>query len=594
MDHDRAERRLAAILAADVVGYSRLMAADERGTHARLKALRQDFIEPKVAEHHGRIVKLMGDGALVEYASVVDAVQCAAEIQRGIAERNADIPRDRRIEFRIGINLGDVIFDGGDIYGDGVNIAARLESLAEPGGICVSELVRLSTETKLDLQFEDLGEQQVKNIGRPIRIWRWRASGQPAAATGPFPRSHNKASIAVLPFTNMSGDPEQNYFSDGITEDIITELSRFRSLAVIARNSSFRYKNQSPTIQDVGRQLGVEYVVEGSVRKAGSRIRVTVQLIDTRTGGHVWAERYDRPLGDTFAMQDEITASIAARLGAAIERAEADAGGRKAPADFGAYDFYLQGRAKRPAEAKTPQLEARELFRKAVEIDPGFAPAYAELARTYYTEIALQWDPQHRAEALAKGFEFARKAVALDQTLPVAHLIMGDLHLRRHDYEEAVVWAERAIALNPNDPDNYAALANIKTFMGKSAEALPLMRKAIDLDPNYPPLYDMYIGRAYLAARQPAAAVPHLRRCTSRMPDHWPAQLFLAAAYGQLGQLADAGAALAAARRYIKIDSVQDYAKGTAWKSGPESDYVFEGMALAGLSRDDAGGSASE
>jgi TolB-like protein/Tfp pilus assembly protein PilF len=475
--------------------------------------------------------------------------------------------------------------DGDDLLGDGVNVAARLEQLCEPGGVLVSGTAYDHLQGRLDLPLEFTGEQQVKNIARPMRIYRVDLGDVTSPMKGPNARSHNKASIAVLPFRNISGDPEQEYFSDGITENIITELSLFRSLFVIARNSSFRYKSQSPMVQDVGRQLGVEYVVEGSVRKAGSRIRISAQLIDTRTGGHVWTERYDRPLGDTLTIQDEMTGSIAARLGAAIERAEADIGGRKSPADFGAYDFYLQGRAKSMAHSKAPQLEARELFRKAIEIDPRFAPAYAELARTYYTEIALRWDPPHQAETLAKGFELARRAVALDQTLPVAHMIMGDLFVRQHDYEEAVVWVEKAILLNPNDPDNYAALANIKTFLGKSAESLSLMRKAIDLDPNYPPIYDMYIGRAYLATRQPAAAIPHLRNCVSRMPDHWPAHFYLAAAYGHLGQLADAGAALAAARRYTKIDSIQGYAKTAAWKLGPESDYVFEGLALGGLPR---------
>ena len=313
---------------------------------------------------------------------------------------------------------------------------------------------------------------------------------------------------------------------------------------------------------------------------------MTAQLVDARTGGHVWAERYDRPLGDIFAVQDEVTAEIAARLGATIERAEADLARRKAPADLGAYDLYLQGRVKRLTTDKAQQLEARELFRRAVALDPGFAPAYAELAYSYYVEVALRWDPPRREEALAKGFEFARKAVELDPTLPLAHQMMGNLHLRRHEYDEAAGWAEKAVALGPNDPDNHAGLANIYSFMGRAGEAAALMRKAVELDPNYPPRYGMYLGRAYLFTRQPEAAVPYLRDAASRGPDYWPAHLFLAAAYGHLGRPDEAGAALAAARRRIRLASLEDADPANDYKAGPEKDYYLKGLALAGLPRE--------
>jgi tetratricopeptide (TPR) repeat protein len=295
------------------------------------------------------------------------------------------------------------------------------------------------------------------------------------------------------------------------------------------------------------------------VRRAGERIRVSAQLIDARTNGHAWAERYDRPLGDTFVVQDEITTSIAARLGAAIERAETDVGRRKAPADLGAYDYYLQGRAKQRTSAKAAVLEGRELFRKAIALDPGFAPAYAELANTYYTEVALRWDPARREEALTEGLELARKAVAFDPALPLAHLTMGNLHLRRHDYDEAVRWSEAALAPSPNDPENHAGLANIYSFVGRAADALPLMQQAITLDPSYPPLYAMYIGRAYLLARQPEAAVPHLRDAAGRAPYFWPASLFLAAAYAHLGRPGEATAALAATRQFVRFTWVANY-----------------------------------
>jgi TolB-like protein/Tfp pilus assembly protein PilF len=392
--------------------------------------------------------------------------------------------------------------------------------------------------------------------------------------------------MAVLAFDNLSGDPAQDYFSDGIAEEILTALARSPRLTVIARNSSFAYKGKPAGALEIGEALGVRYLLEGSVKRGGDRIRVTAQLVDARTGGHVWAEQYDRPLGDIFAVQDEVTAAIAARLGATIERAEADLARRKAPADLGAYDYYLQGRVKRVASDKAPQLEARELFRKAVALDPGFASAYAELAHSDYTEVALRWDPPRREEALTEGFALARKAIELDPELPLAHLTMGNLHLRRHDYDEAAGWAERAVALGPSDPENYVGLANIYSFMGRAAEALALMRKAVELDPAYPPRYGMYLGRAYLFTRRPEAAVPHLRDAASRAPDYWPAHLFLAAAYGHLGLPDEAAAALAAVRRQVRLASLRDADPADDYRAGPERDYYLEGLALAGLPRE--------
>ena len=419
---------------------------------ARIKAHRRDLIQPLIAEHQGRIVKLMGDGALVEFASVVDAVRCAVLIQRGMAGREAEVPEAERIRFRIGINLGDVIREeDGDLYGDGVNIAARLEGIAEPGGICISRTVHEHVRGKVPFAFRALGPRRVKNIAEPVEVWSvdpagtptdgrravvprrafaaaaaglllaltaggWWLLGRPAQDVAAPPAG--KPSLAVLAFDNLSGDPAQDYFSDGIAEAILTALGRSPHLTVIARKSSFAYKGGTADVKRVGRELGVRYLLEGSVQKSGDRVRVTAQLVDARTGGHVWAERYDRPLGDIFAVQDEVTAAIAARLGTSIERAEADLAKRKAPADLGAYDLYLQGRVKRLTTDKAQQLEARELFRRAVALDPGFAAAYAELAYSYYVEVALRWNPPRRAEALAEGFAFARKAVELDPELP--------------------------------------------------------------------------------------------------------------------------------------------------------------------------------
>ena len=617
----RADRRLAAVLVADVAGYSRLVERDERGIVARLRDHRTELVMPLLAEHHGRIVKLTGDGAVCEFGSAVDAVECAACIQRGMAEREGSLPEAERIGFRIGINLGDLIHDEGDLYGDGVNIAARLEGIADPGGICVSRTVYEYVRGKVQLGFRALGPQRLKNLSEPVEAYQVVLAGG-LLHVGRRPRRRHllvvgtsvllalfalasggwwflvrpardetipaggKPTLAVLAFDNLSGDPAQDYFSDGIAEAILTALARSSHLSVTARNSSFVYKGGPADVKQVGRELGVRYLLEGSVQKAGDRVRVTAQLVDTHTGGHVWAERYDRPLGDIFAVQDEVTAAIAARLGASIERAEADLAKRKAPADLGAYDYYLQGRAKRLTSVKAQILEARELFKKAVELDPGFAPAYAELAHSYYTEVALRWDVPRRAEALAEGFAAARTAIALDPTLALAHLSMGNLSLRQHNYDEAVAWAERAMAFDPSDPENYAGLANIYSFIGRSADAVMLMRKAIELDPIYPPRYAMYLGRAYLLSRQPEAAAPYLRDAASRAPDYWPSSFYLAAACGQLGKSDEARAALAAARQYVEVVSVADFAMANDYRSGPEQDFLFEGLALAGLPRE--------
>ncbi|MCZ6523950.1 MAG: adenylate/guanylate cyclase domain-containing protein, partial [Alphaproteobacteria bacterium] len=374
------ERRLAAIMATDVVGYSRLIRADEEGTIVALKALRADLIDPKIAEHHGRIVKLMGDGMLAEFPSVVDAVRAATETQRAVAERNAGLPVEKRIEFRVGINLGDVLIDGDDIHGDGVNVAARLEGLSEPGGICISGSVYDQVKNRIELSFEDLGQQEVKNIDEAVRVWRW-AKDDEAAPVGPLGaceplRLPDKPSIVVLPFDDMSGDGDP-YFADGVTEDIITELSRFSSLFVIGRNSAFTYKGRAVKAQEVCRDLGVRYIVEGSVRRAGDRVRVTVQLIDSETGSHVWADRYDRELGDIFDLQDELTQAIVATLPGRLLLAEEKRIRRKPPQQMAAYDYVLAGRIHHHRVTSEDNAEALRLLELAIQLDPDFAEAYA-------------------------------------------------------------------------------------------------------------------------------------------------------------------------------------------------------------------------
>ena len=415
MGGDRVERRLAAILAADVVGYSRLVGIDEEGTLAALKALRKSLIDPKVAEHRGRIVKNTGDGALVEFASAVDAVRCAVETQREMADRAINIPENRRIEFRIGINIGDVVIEEGDIFGDGVNIAVRLESIAAPGGVCISEDVYRQVRGKFDATFDDIGEQKLKNIVQPVRVYRVRIGGTAGASTGepstnlPLP---DKPSIAVLAFQNMSGDPEQEYFADGIAEDIITALSKSRWLFVIARNSSFTYKGRSVDVKLIGRELGVRYVLEGSVRKSGNRVRITAQLIEAATGAHMWAERYDRDLADIFAVQDEITGSVASAIEPEMAQAEQQRASRKLPDSLDAWEAYHRGLWHLLKFEPGENDQARPFFQRAIDLDRGFAPGYYGLAMTHIWEAAFYatrplGDSERRVPAGTASFEFS-------------------------------------------------------------------------------------------------------------------------------------------------------------------------------------------
>src|SRR5213595_3644474 len=419
------ERRLTAILAADVVGYSRLMGANETGTLAALKALRADFIDGKIAEHQGRIVKQTGDGMLVEFPSVVNAVACATEVQRGMRDRNADVPGDRRIQFRIGVNLGDVIVEGEDIFGDGVNVAARLESIAKPGGIMISGSVRDHVGDRLDLAFEDMGEQNLKNIERPIRVYSV-ALNKPAArdtkdAVPAQGEQLERPSIAVLPFNNMSGDPEQEYFSDGITEDIITDLSNVSGLFVFARNTAFTYKGKPVKVQQAAQELGVRFILEGSVRKAGSRVRVTGQLINGKDGGHVWAKRYDRDLTDIFAIQDEITHAIVEQLKVKLLPQEKKSISQAPTDNVEAYTYYLRGRQFLHRHSKSYYQLARRMFAKAAELDPRYARAYAGIADCD-SFLLLHY---HVDVPLDTILETSAKALALDNRLAEAHASRG-------------------------------------------------------------------------------------------------------------------------------------------------------------------------
>jgi Predicted integral membrane protein len=470
------ERRLAAILAADVVEYSRLMGSDEAGTLATLKKLRAEIIERKVAEHHGRIVKLTGDGILAEFPSVVGAVACAVEMQHKITDQ--DVPPERRLEFRVGINLGDVIVEGEDIYGDGVNVAARLESIAPPGGVVVSGSVRDHVGNRLDLVFEDCGEQQLKNIEKPIRVYNVIME-EPVSDSRASVRE-NRPSIAVLPFTNMSGDPEQEYFSDGITEDIITDLSKVSGLRVIARHSAFSYKGKALKVQQIGRELGVAFVVEGSVRKAGTRVRVTGQLVDCRDGNHLWGERFDRDLTDIFAIQDEITHAIVAQLKVKLLPQERQAISQPPTANFEAYTYYLRGREFWHRQTKHYFQLARRMFAKAAELDPYYARAYAGIADCD-SFLVLYYNARIGLESILAIID---KALALDERLAEAHASRGlVLSLSQH-FDEAVREFQRAIALDGNSFEAHYFYGRACFAEGKIQEALDLFERAAEIRPR--------------------------------------------------------------------------------------------------------------
>ena len=531
------KRKLAAILSADVVGYSRLMGADESGTLAQLKAHRKELIDPTIGDHDGRIVNTAGDSVLAEFASVVDAVQCAVAIQRVMPDRTAGVAGDRRIALRIGINLGDVIVEGDDIYGDGVNVAARLEGMAEPGGICISRSARDQVRDKLPINLEDLGEHEVKNISRPVRVFRVRIAeetpGVDAVGAQDVP---DKPSIAVLSFVNMSGDTEQDYFADGIAEDIITGLSKVGSLFVIARNSSFAYKGANVNVTHVGRELGVRYVLEGSVRKAGERVRITAQLVKAESGHHLWAERYDRQLEDIFAVQDEVTEGIIASLEVTLSAGERRRLTRNHP-NPEAYDHLLRAKRQAELESREGMLESRRLSLKATEIDPDYAAAYACIGQSYLNEQAWSDDP---ATCVEKALEYVRKGLAVDPNDAMAHAILSGAYLWQKQFDEALAEARKAVALDPNDADMAAHMGQVLVWAGESEQAIPLIERAMRANPTYPHWYLFVLGLAQLLVGRPNEAIASLQRGLVLNPDS--AQLYhvLAASMVRAGKLEEA------------------------------------------------------
>ena len=551
---ERVERRLAAILAADVAGYSRLMGQDEAGTLARLRTHRRELIDPKVAEHKGRIVKTTGDGILIEFPSVVEAVACAVAVQQGMAERNAGVPPAQRIVFRVGINLGDVIVEDDDIHGDGVNVAARLEGIAEPGEICVSAVVHEQVQGRLDCTFDDLGEQALKNIARPVRVYRIgsgpRASSPHAGGTPALPLPlPDKPSIAVLPFQNMSGDPEQEYFADGMVEEVITALSRIRWLFVIARNSTFTYTGQAIDVKRVGRELGVRYVLEGSVRRGGNRVRVTAQLIDALSGAHVWAERYDRDLSDIFAVQDEITASVAGVIEPALTEAEQQRALRKPPERLDAWEAYQRGMWHFNKHGAEENRTAQGFFRQAMAIDPNFAPAH------YGYALALQWDVWHYStrsflEVQGPAREEAGIAVSLDEKDAMAHAVLAHMLMWGGEWEAAIAEARAALTLNPNSAFVISMLGCVLGFGGYREEALDRLRQAMRVSPHDPLtwLWLGWVGATQFSARDFDAAAATWREVIRLRPSYVMAHGGLAGALAHRGRLDEAREVLDRAR----------------------------------------------
>jgi adenylate cyclase len=577
------ERRLAAVLAADMVGYSRLMEIDETGTLARLKTHRIELIDPTIAKTRGRIIKSAGDGLLVEFPSVTDAVLCAAEIQRRMARRNTDVPPSRLMQFRIGINLGDLIVDEDDIFGDGVNVAARLEMLAEPGGICVSAAVRDQVGDRLDqIAFEDIGEQSLKNIARPLRVFRIRlvepgAMAAPEGAKGAA--STRKPSIAVLPLANMSGDPEQEFFADGLTEDIITELSRFHDLLVISRNSTFTYKGRAVKVQDVAREFGVDYVLEGSVRKAGGRIRVTVQLIDAQTDLHIWAERYDRELEDIFTIQDEMTRSIVATLPGRMEAATHDRAKRKRTDNMAAYECVLTAKILHHRSTRDDNAEAQRLLDRALALDPNYAHAHAWKACVLGQTWMYDWCPD-RDVAMLEVVAEVETALGLDDNDSDVHRILAALSMMRKDHDKAAYHQERALALNPNYDLVVVQQGEFLTWLGRPEEGIDWIRKAMRLNPCHPERFWSHLGRACYCAEKYADAAEAFSRIVR--PDHTH-HAFLAATFAQMGnEIAAAAHAAEVLKREPKF-SVAVYLTTQHYKRDADRQRHEAGLLKAGL-----------
>ena len=590
MTDNRVERRLAAILAADVAGYSRLTGLDEEGTHVRLRERLRGLADPKISEHRGKVVKHTGDGVLAEFGSVVDAVRCAIEVQLGMAEQNATMPQVKRIEFRIGIHVGDIIVDDNDIFGDGVNIAARLEGIAEPGGVCISDDAQRQVRGKVDFAFEDMGPQNLKNIVEPMRAWRLRmnASGSAAAPIEPPVESTqalalpDKPSIAVLPFENMSGDPEQEYFADGMVEEIITALSRFKWLFVIARNSSFTFKGKAVDIKEVGRRLGVRYVLEGSVRKAAGKVRIIGQLIDAITGAHIWADRFERDLTDVFALQDEVTIAVVSAIEPKLLQTEIAMAARRRPENLTAYDFYLRAMQQYYLTTREGLAEAMGLAHRALELDPRFGLVAAMAGSCHVLNVLLGYaaDPQvERKEAV----RLLRLALRIDDSDPdilawasLASAFMVD------DCEGAIEMADRAVALNPNSFWAWNTRGWVYKIAGLPEEALRSFERAIRMSPIDPLLHRTFVGMGlvFIELGRSDEAVVAANKAQRQNPSYSPAYRCLASAFAHLGREAEARDAAA---RLLECDPAFTISSWIARGGQTSAKLQIEGLRKVGL-----------
>jgi len=633
----REQRRLAAIVAADVVGYSRLMGRDESGTLAALKAVRRDLIDPRLADHGGRLVKTTGDGLLVEFASAVDAVNCAMELQTAMAAHNVDLPEDRRIVFRIGVNEGDIIIDGDDIFGDGVNVAARLQAIAPPGGLCLSSRVHDDVHGRVDAAFEDDGERTLKNIARPVRVYRWTpgatggapvgaTAGEPLKATSrpgrrtwaivsaivasivvalglggwwwlSAPSGHldtgrvtaaaeavrsaaSRPGIAVLPFINLSGDASQDYFSDGLTEDLIAALGRFGSLTVMARNAVFPFKGKNAKPAEIGHELGVRYIVEGSVRRAGERIRVNVQLTDASAGKLLWSQQYDNELHDVFAVQDAVTRQVAGALAINLTQVEQRRALSKPTESLDAYDLVLQGRERLLNFTRAGNRQARQLFERAAELDPKYADAYAWNGRASMDVVERGWTEDLNAAA-ERALQLGQKAVALDPDSVIGHRVIGLVHLARAEYDQASAEIDRALALNPSDSVGLMAQAEILLWLGRLDESIEASEAAFRFDPFPPGTYLFNLGLAYYERRRHADALRVLERGSARFPDNPFNHALQAATLAQLGRLPEAARERDAALRFNPFFNAETF--GSRFQNPAYHAYLLDGLVKAGF-----------
>jgi adenylate cyclase len=556
-------RRLAAILAADVVGYSRLMEIDEVATLTALKTRRKAILEPLVAQHQGRIFKVTGDAVMIEFPSPVNAVQCAIELQVRMAAANGDLPDDRQVHLRIGVNLGDVLIEGSDLYGDSVNIAARLESLAEPGGILISGSTYEHVTNKVRACFDDLGTRILKNITKPVHVYRATGTPRVAVTTGAV----DKPAIAVLPFVNMSEDQDQDYFSDAITENIITGLSRFRDLFVIASNSTFAYKGRSVNVQDVSRELGVRYILEGSVQRIADSVRITARLIDGMTGRHLWVERYDRCGEDIFALQDEVTelivGTLATSYGGRLRKAWQNRGEGSLTRNMLALDYFHRGMESLNGFNKDDNEQARTLFQQSAHLDPSFAKPLSKISWTHMLDATFGWS-ENATESLAKGLEFAKAAIELDDDEAWGHHALAGYHMFNGRYDQAIGAFEKAVSLNPNDPDILTDFGWCLNYSGQAKDGLELARKAVRLNPHCPEWYIAQLGQIYFDARQYEEAIATLAGLRSL--DTVPIRLTQAASHAALSHREEAARAI---QRVFELDPQASLGRWTSAERAP-------------------------